>query len=96
MKTTSEIESQLRELKPILAEKFSVERIGYFGSYAMQEQTEDSDLDLLVEFKKPIGWGFFTMEQFLSEQLGLKIDLVTRNALKAQIKEEILKQVRFV
>ncbi len=96
MKTTSEIENKLRQLKPILIEKFSVERIGYFGSYAMQEQTEDSDLDILVEFKKPIGWGFFTMEQFLAEQLGMKIDLVTRNALKEQIKDEILKQVRFV
>jgi len=73
-----------------------VKEIGYFGSYSAQQQNEESDLDILVVFSKPVGWGFFTLEKFLEEQIGVKIDLVTRNALKEQFKDRILKQVRFV
>lgn len=66
------------------------------GSYADKSQTENSDLDILVEFSKPVGWEFFTLEKFLEDTLGLKIDLVTKNALKAQFKDSILNQVRYV
>lgn len=90
------VEQRLKDLKPILASKFNVERIGYFGSYADKSQTENSDLDILVEFSKPVGWEFFTLEKFLEEKLGLKIDLVTKNALKEQLKHSILNQVRYV
>jgi predicted nucleotidyltransferase len=96
MQTTTEIENKLRQLKPILAKKYSVSKIGYFGSYANHEQNEQSDIDILVEFSKPIGWNFFTLEKFLEEQFGVKIDLITRNALKEQLRDTILQQVRFV
>ncbi|MBK5283783.1 MAG: nucleotidyltransferase family protein [Bacteroidia bacterium] len=96
MNSATEIENKLRQLKPFLSEKFSVERIGLFGSYAEQKQNPESDLDIFVEFSKPIGWNFFTLEKFLEEQFGLKIDLVTRNAIRSQLKEKILKQVHFV
>jgi len=91
-----EVEQRLKDLKPILASKFNVKRIGYFGSYADKSQTENSDLDILVEFSKPVGWEFFTLEKFLEDRLGLKIDLVTKNALKEQLKHSILNQVRYV
>lgn len=90
------VEQRLKDLKPILKSKFNVERIGYFGSYADKSQTENSDLDILVEFSKPVGWEFFTLEKFLEDNLGLKIDLVTKNALKEQLKHSILNQVRYV
>ena len=96
MHTTTEIENKLRQLKPILAKKFAVEKIGYFGSYADRQQNEQSDLDILVELSKPIGWNFFTLEKFLEDQFGVKIDLITRNALKEQLRDTILQQVRFV
>jgi predicted nucleotidyltransferase len=96
MSTSAEIESKLQQLKPILASRFHVSKIGYFGSYARQTQTRESDLDLLVEFSKPPGWDFFTLEKFLEDQFKLKIDLVTTNALKSQLKDSILKQVHFV
>ncbi len=56
----SEIENKLRSLKPILSNKYSVEKIGYFGSYSRNEQSEKSDIDILVDFSKPIGWIFLT------------------------------------
>ena len=96
MKSTAEIENKLKQLKPVLSSDFSVKKIGYFGSYSDQTQTETSDLDILVEFTKPVGWNFFTLEKFLEEQFGLKIDLVTHNALKKQFKEQILSQVHYV
>lgn len=96
MKTTAEIENKLKQLKPVLSSDFAVKKIGYFGSYSDQTQTETSDLDILVEFSKPVGWNFFTLEKFLEEQFGLKIDLVTHNALKKQFKEQILSQVHYV
>jgi predicted nucleotidyltransferase len=96
MLTRLDIENKLRKLKPELAAKFHVSRIGYFGSYASNSQTAKSDLDLLVEFSKPIGWEFFTLESFLEQSFGIPIDLVTQNALKERIKDSILKQVNFV
>ena len=96
MQNQKTIEQALKELKPVLVNKYYVNKIGYFGSYASQEQTEGSDLDLLLEFSKPVGWEFFSLEKFLEQQLGMKIDLVTRNALKERLKDRILKQVRYV
>jgi len=77
-------------------DKFSVNRIGYFGSYANHEHTENSDLDILVEFSKPVGWEFFTLEKFLEEAIGVKVDLVTPKALKEQLKEKIINQVKYL
>ena len=91
-----QIESKLKELKPALKQNFFVEKIGYFGSYSSNEQTATSDLDILVELSKPIGWNFLTLEKFLEAHLNLKIDLVTKNALKQQLREQILKQVKYV
>lgn len=91
-----DIETKLRKMKPELAAKFNVSSIGYFGSFATGQQNENSDLDLLVEFSKPIGWKFFTLEHFLEQSFGIPIDLVTKNALKENIKEPILNQVQYI
>ncbi|MBP7398632.1 MAG: nucleotidyltransferase family protein [Chitinophagales bacterium] len=91
-----DIEKKLKQIKPDLLDKFHVTNIGYFGSYSKNQQNENSDLDILVEFSKPVGWEFFTLEQFLENKLGLRIDLVTSNALKDRIKEIILKEVKYI
>jgi len=96
MLTKLEIERKLQAIKPMLTDKFHVSSIGYFGSYSSGQQNEQSDLDLLVEFSKPVGWEFFTLERFLEQTMGLRVDLVTRNSLKEQIKESILKQVQYI
>lgn len=96
MLSRTDIESRLQAIKPVLAEKFHVIRIGYFGSYVHGQQTSESDLDLLVEFSEPVGWAFFTLEKFLEQSFGLPVDLVTTDALKERIKDPILNQVIYV
>ena len=96
MKSQAEIVSQLKEIKPYLHQKFSVNKIGYFGSYARNTHTENSDLDILVELEKPLGWEFFDLQEYLEDVLKLKIDLTTVNGLKQQLKETILKTIKYV
>ncbi|MBI4929605.1 MAG: nucleotidyltransferase family protein [Bacteroidetes bacterium] len=96
MQKTKDIEQKLKKLKPRLSKDFSVEKIGYFGSYAENKQHSKSDLDIMVEFSSPIGWKFFTLEKFLEDQFGIKVDLVTPSALKKQLQERILRQIKFV
>jgi len=95
MLSIDEMESKLQEIKPVLTEKFHVSSIGYFGSYSNRQQTNISDLDLIVEFSQPAGWFFFMLESFLEEFLGLRVDLIT-NALKEHVRESILNQIKYI
>ncbi|MCW4047155.1 MAG: nucleotidyltransferase family protein [Candidatus Bathyarchaeota archaeon] len=95
MKTTEEIKKQLETLKPLLKKKYQVETLGIFGSYSRGEQTKKSDIDILVIFSKEAHIGFFKfleLEEFLTRKLGVKVDLVTKNALKPGMKDQILKE----
>ena len=85
----------LRELKPSLYINYSVKEIGLFGSFSDETNSEESDIDLLVELERPIGWKFFSLELYLEKIFNRKIDLVTKNSLKDQIKENILKQINY-
>lgn len=93
--TKTDILSKLRELKPELNKQFAVREIGLFGSFSDNSNSEDSDIDILVELERPIGWRIFTLEIYLEKVFGRKIDLVTKNALKEQIRDNILKQVNY-
>jgi predicted nucleotidyltransferase len=94
--TQSDIEVKLNNLLPFLVNEYGVKRIGYFGSYATGMQDDESDIDILVEFSQPCGWKFFTLEKLLEDHLGKEVDLVTASAIKTQLKDSILKQVKFI
>ena len=96
MMTRNDIINRLREIKPELRKEYSIKKIALFGSFSDDTFTENSDIDLLVELEKPIGWKFFSLEIYLEKIFGRKIDLVTKNALKDQIRDEILNQVQFI
>jgi len=84
----------LRENKPVLEEKYKVKTLGVFGSYVRGEQKEGSDLDILVEFQEPVGlFKFMELEEFLEKNTGVKVDLVSRKALKPRIGKYILEEV---
>jgi len=87
------VAERIRFHKPVLKEKFHVGRIGIFGSYARNEQHEGSDIDILVEFTKPVGFEFIDLKFYLEEIFNKKVDLATVEALKPRIKEEILNEV---
>jgi hypothetical protein len=77
--------------------EYSVERIGLFGSYARGEQSQGSDVDLIVAFEQPIGlFRFVRLRDYLSKRLGARVDLVTAAALKPGIRERVLKTVQYV
>jgi predicted nucleotidyltransferase len=99
MKMLEEIKARLEHLKPVLREKFEMETIGIFGSYTRGEQGKKSDVDILVEFSEDAEIGFFRfldLEEFLSRELGVKVDLVTKDALKPYIGKRILQEVVMV
>lgn len=96
MKSRFEIENKLRELKPVLHTKYFVDKIGYFGSYSRNEQNKESDIDILVSFIKPLGWEFFDLQELLEKELKLKVDLISKKALKKQLRQIILDSVKYV
>ena len=91
------IQETLRDQLPKLRRDFGVRQFGVFGSAARDSLTPESDIDLLVEFDRPIGFfTYLTLEQELAHLLGRQIDLVTKPALKARIKDRILATTRYV
>ena len=93
MKSKKEIEKLLRKKKPYLKKRFNVIEIGFFGSYARGEETDKSDIDILVSFLDSIGWEFIDLKEYLEKLLDCTVDLVTIKALKPQFKESILREV---
>jgi predicted nucleotidyltransferase len=95
--TRQDILASLKKLKREVAKEYSVKTMGVFGSVARDEQTRQSDIDLLVEFSKPVGFvTFMRLENFLSERLGNKVDLVTPDSLKPVIRQDVLSEVIYV
>ncbi len=83
----------LRQQIPMLAERYSVETLEVFGSYVRDEQKKDSDLDILVTFSKaPSLLTFIAIENYLSDLLGVKVDLVMKDSLKPKIGKHILRE----
>jgi len=97
MRRLAEIQEILRQKKPILREKFKVKEIGIFGSFVRGEEKDTSDLDILVELERPVGLiKFVGLQNYLSDELGEKVDLVTKSALKPRIKKNILSEVVYI
>jgi predicted nucleotidyltransferase len=83
----------LHQQIPMLAERYSVETLEVFGSYVRAEQKKDSDLDILITFRKaPSLLTFIAIENYLSDLLGVKVDLVMKDSLKQKIGEHILRE----
>lgn len=83
----------LRQQIPILAERYNVETLEIFGSYVRSEQKKDSDLDVLVTFKEdPSLLTYIAIENYLSDLLGIKVDLVMKDSLKPKIGQQILRE----
>lgn len=85
---------KLRQQLPLLAVDYRVKSLGLFGSYVRREEHEKSDLDILIEFHEaPSLLRFIELENFLSDMLGVKVDLVMKDVLKPRIGQRILEEV---
>ena len=97
MKNINAIKRLLKEHKKDLEQQYNVKALGIFGSYAKGNSRKNSDIDILVEFSQtPDFFKFLRLERFLGELLGVKVDLVTRKALKPAIKKTIINEAIFV
>lgn len=97
MKDINEIILILKELKPEIEKKFNITELGIFGSFVRNEQTEKSDIDILIDYKK--GTSILTLgglQYMLSEIFNTKVDIVMKKTLKKRIGKQILSEVIYV
>ncbi len=100
MLTKEKITEIIRDKYSFLSSEYGIKRIGLFGSYAKDEQIEDSDIDIIAEFEKPIGLKFVEFTEYLENILEKKIDVLTPEGLKSitvnRVAEDIEKSVIYV
>lgn len=96
MNTKSEIVKKLSELKPVLSKEYNVKTLGLFGSFSDETFNDNSDIDLLVELNEPNGWDIISLEIFLEEIFNRKIDLVTKNAIREPLRNNIYNNIQFI
>jgi len=93
MKNFFEIKELLKNHKKEFKEKYQIKDIGIFGSYAKGAQKKTSDIDILVTFEKPVSLlHIISFENYLSDILGIKVDVVPKNNIRKELKDSILKE----
>lgn len=90
------IKNTLAGLKPELSEKYAVSEIGIFGSVARGDFNSESDVDIIVDFSKPIGIEFVTLADELETRLACKVDLVSRGGIRSKYYQEIESDIIYV
>ena len=96
MKSFEELKKIINQNREQLEKKYKVKNIAIFGSYVRADQNEDSDIDILVEFKEPVGFLFFHLADFLEKILETKVDLVTSDAIKPNRRKYIMEDLSYV
>ena len=89
MNSRQNIIERLRAIKPVLQQEFPLRRMALFGSWARNEQTEKSDVDILVEVDPSIGLRFVTLAERLESLLEQHVDLVSARAVKPKLLKQI-------
>jgi predicted nucleotidyltransferase len=92
----STIQEKLRRIKPRLSEKYHVNSIGLFGSIVRTDFRPDSDIDIVVDFSRPIGIEFVDLAEELEELLHRKVDLVSRAGIRPQYYRAIEPEILYV
>ena len=89
MRSRQNILERLQAIKPALQQEFPLRRMALFGSWARDEQTETSDVDILVDVEPSIGLRFVTLAERLEALLGQHVDLVSSRAVKPGLLKQI-------
>ena len=93
---TNEALNKLQQIKPYLQQEYAVKRVGLFGSTARGTHTNNSDIDVLVEFERPVGVEFIDLSYLLEKELNRKVDVVSRKGIKDKYFKEIEKDIVYV
>ncbi|WP_298817046.1 nucleotidyltransferase family protein [Chloroflexus sp.] len=89
-----DVVAKLKELKPIIVERYKVREIGLFGSFVRGEQDASSDIDLLAEFEENADlFDLIGLALYLEEIFQRQVDVVPKQALRAELRESVLQQV---
>jgi len=97
MKTLNDIKQVLAVQKQSLCAKYQITELGVFGSYARGEQTEASDVDILVDYEiAPTFVMLVELRDYLSQLFEMKVDIVTKNGLKSRIKDRVLAEAIYI
>lgn len=97
MKNLTEFKQIISIIKPKLEQNYFIKSIGVFGSFTRKEETSKSDLDILVDFSRPIDlFMFLELEEELEKVCGIKVDLVSKTSLKPNIGKQILNEVQYI
>jgi predicted nucleotidyltransferase len=96
MLSLQDIKLQLAAIKPVLQAKYPLSALAIFGSYARNEATESSDVDVLVELNGKIGIKFIDLAEEIEACLGTKTDVISRNGLKSNYFEHIKEDLIYV
>lgn len=92
-----ELVSFLKAQSPEMHERFGVTRLGLVGSYARDEATEQSDIDIVVELQSDNKFrSFFNLLHYLEDSLHIHVDLATEASLKPLVRNSILKDIIYV
>jgi predicted nucleotidyltransferase len=92
---SNEVTKILKEQKTFLTKNYFVKKVSIFGSYARNEEAPESDVDLLVEFSRPVGFEFLDLKDYLENVLNKPVDLITVNAVKPSMRKAILGEVQY-
>lgn len=90
------IKQILTQLKPELMQKYFVNSIGLFGSIVRDDFTDKSDIDIIVDFSRPIGIEFIDLANYIESKLSKKVDLVSRNGVKPKYYHQIESEIIYV
>ncbi|MDP3732569.1 MAG: nucleotidyltransferase domain-containing protein [Candidatus Omnitrophota bacterium] len=100
MLTQKEIVEILKKNYPYLRDNFEIKRIGLFGSFAKGQESAASDIDVLVELKKPIGLKFIVFAEYMEKLLSKKVDILTLEGIKSirlkKVANSIKRSIRYV
>ncbi len=100
MSYRDEIIEKIKRQYPYLSSEFGVKRIGLFGSIAKQTENKESDIDILVEFDRPVGLKFVLLVEYMEKLFGRKVDILTKEGIRniriKKVSSDIEKDIIYV
>ena len=96
MESRQFILNTLLSIRPQLSERFAVSTIGLFGSVLRDDYTVNSDIDIIVDFSRPVGIEFIDLAEFLESKFHRRVDLVSKNGINSKFFDLIKSEIQYV